>query len=170
MAEPRVRIIATTIPLSFEVREARSVPSSGELVITAARPDDVDVAVLIDAGGVAVRFETSTRLPCPELLTVLHSAETGRLFVGGGERSCVVNLAAKAVEHMFEHCLFWGFEVGPRPGLILETGELDCLFRALDGSVASQVSVEPPWESTVEIDGIHFAVAGVGTRVLLFPG
>jgi hypothetical protein len=165
-----VRIVATSIPLFVEVRQARSVSSSGELVITAVRPDDVDTAVLVKVQGLELRFETSSRLPGADLLSVLHVAETGRLFLGGGERSCVVDLATRSVEHAFDHCLFWSFEPGPRPGLVLELGELDALFRALDGSVVSQLTIEPPWTSAVEEDGIHFDIAGVGTRVLGFPG
>jgi hypothetical protein len=102
-------------------------------------------------------------------LTLMLVDETGRLFVGAKRTSCVVDLERRMVAHAFDHCLFWGFDRTTRPGWILETGELDCLFRALDGRVLTQVPVDPPWESVVEADGVRFQSIVHGTTFLKFP-
>jgi hypothetical protein len=88
-------------------------------------------------------------------LTVMEVPESGRIFLGGQRRSCVVDLAAKSVEHVFEHCLCWGFSRDSWPNVVLETGELDCLWRALDGRILGHVSVDPPWEMHSDERGVR---------------
>lgn len=165
---PRVLIEPSVASIVVEVRTDWAVVEKGELVI-----DDgaggVEHAVCIAVGGVRVRYLLDGVQTGLVDLTVMVVAETGHLFLGGKRRSCVVDLERGVVEHVFEHCLFWGFDRATRPGFVLETGELDCLFRGLDGEVLAQTRVDPPWECHVEAEGVRFESSGLGTTFLAFP-
>src|SRR6185312_16034182 len=108
---------------------------SGEPVVVDGDLDDADTLVRIDAGGFVFGVRMRAFATGLADLSLLYVEETHRLFVGAKSSSFVVDLARGEVEHTFEHTLFWGFDRSTRPGFVLETGELDCLFRALDGQV-----------------------------------
>ena len=171
LVAPKIRIEPSAIPITTEVREARAVagPGEGHLRIVDGKPDDVTCAIIVDADGFKIRYEVDARPVGLCDLTILFVEETRRLFLGGRRLSSVVDVARGVVEHSFEHCLFWGFDRSARPGFVLETGELDCLFRALDGRVLGQVPVDPPWETFVEHGGIRFQSTVYGSQFLEFP-
>ncbi len=156
-------------PAPFAIEIAAGVERKGELVIVDGKPEDADAYVRIDTGAFAFGVRMwmfPTGLPD---LSVMYVAETHRLFVGAKVSSFVIDLARGAVEHTFEHTMFWGFDRSTRPGFVLETGELDCLFRALDGRVLDCTSVDPPWESFVEAGGVRFQSCVLGRTFLPFP-
>ena len=127
------------------------------------------VVVLLDVSGARIRYELDLQNSGLCDLTIMNVEETSRLFLGGHRASCVVDLATMTAGHRFEHCLFWGFDRDTRPGFVLETGELDCLFRGLDGRVLGHVPVDPPWETFAEPGGIRFESIVYGSQFLPFP-
>lgn len=162
----RIQIEPTTVGISIEVAgELRR----GDLEIIDGADHEASARVRIEILGTGILLRTPTQPSGLADVTLLYVEETGCLFLGATRTSCVVDLARAAIEHRFEHCLFWGFNRTTRPGWILETGELDCLFRALDGRVVAQVPVDPPWESTVEPQGVRFQSDVHGTTFLPFP-
>jgi hypothetical protein len=168
---PRIRIEPSTIAMTVEVRKGRSagVVGDGVLRVVDGKEEGVDCVILLDVGATRLRYEVDSRPVGLCDLTILFVEETRRLFLGGRRLSSVVDLDRGTVDHPFEHCLFWGFDRVTRPGFILETGELDCLFRALDGRVLGHVPVDPPWESLVEPGGIRFESIVHGSQFLAFP-
>ncbi len=167
---PKIRIEPTAEPILVEVCSDRSrARSDAEVHVVDGDPDDVDAVVFITLRERVVRYELDTRLVGLSDLTIMFVEETRLLFLGGRRLSCVVDLASGVVCHPFEHCLFWGFDRAARPGFVLETGELDCLFRALDGTVLARVPVDPPWESVPKPGGISFESIVQGKHFLGFP-
>jgi hypothetical protein len=167
---PRIRIEPSSLPISFEVFEGRhAAPEPGELLVLDSGADNVRLVVLLDVSGARIRYELELWTVGLHELTVMHVEETSRLFLGGRQSSCVVDLATMTIEHRFEHCLFWGFDRAARPGFVLETGELDCLFRGLDGRVLGRVPVDPPWEMFAEPGGLRFESIVYGSHLLAFP-
>src|SRR5215470_8238861 len=130
----RIQIEATTVDISIEVAGE---PRRGDLEIIDGADHEASARVRIEILGTGILLRTPTWSTGLADVTLLYVEETGRLFLGAMRTSCVVDLARAAIEHRFEHCLFWGFNRTTRPGWILETGELDCLFRALDGRVVA---------------------------------
>ena len=168
---PNIRIEPSAIAINVEVREGRRAGGEGDemLSIVDGKEDDVDCVILVDVDDTRLRYEVDSRPVGLCDLTILFVAETRRLFLGGKRLSSVVDLDAGIVEHSFDHCLFWGFDRLTRPGFIHETGELDCLFRALDGRVLGSVPVDPPWERFVEPGGVRFESIVYGSQFLPFP-
>ncbi len=139
------------------------------MLVLDATANDVKLVVRLELMRRRIRYELELRGTGPQDLVVLHVEETGRFFLGGHQSSCVIDLKTMTVEHGFEHCLFWGFDRQTRPGFVLETGELDCLFRALDGRVLGKVPVDPPWLMFEEPGGLRFESIVHGSQFLPFP-
>jgi len=102
-------------------------------------------------------------------LTVFCSEETRTIFIGGKKKSFTINMNTNQISNEFEHCLFWDFNILSN-GLILETGELDCLLRDRNRTILSHAPVDPPYEIFDEEDGIRFNSIVHGTTYLKFPG
>jgi len=164
----RVLIEPSAIPIVVEViPSAAHATDPGALeILETGVPDH---AVHLDVGGLHIWYRLEAIPTGLVDLTVMYVEATARLFLGGQRLSCVVDVARAVVEHRFEHCLFWGFDRATRPGFVLETGELDCLFRGLDGRVLAQTAVDPPWERHVEAAGVRFESMVLGTTFLAFP-
>lgn len=163
-----MRFVIAPAPFEIEIAEGGE-PRAGELLVVDGELREAATFVRIDTGAFAfgVRIEM-VRTGLPDL-TLMYVEETHRLFVGAKWTSFVVDLAGGAVDHTFEHTMFWGFDRSTRPGFVLETGELDCLFRALDGRVLGTTAVDPPWESLVEPGGVRFQSIVHGRTFLAFP-
>jgi hypothetical protein len=101
-------------------------------------------------------------------LTVFCLEDTQTILIGGKKKSCNINLTTRSVENEFSHCLFWDF-TKLKNGLILETGELDCLLRDINGIIIGQAPVDPPYEIFYEEDGIRFESIVYGTTYLKYP-
>lgn len=162
----RIRIEPTTVAISIEIDGK---PVGGDLEIVDGQTDEATARVRIEALGRGIMLRTPPGPTGLADVTLMFVEETGLLFLGAKRTSCVVDLARGEVAHVFEHLLFWGFDRKARPGWVLETGELDCLFRALDGRVVGQVPVDPPWESTIEGSGIRYQSIVQGMTFLMFP-
>jgi hypothetical protein len=162
----RVQVEPSTIDLSIEPDGQRR---DGDLEILDGATNEATARVRIEALGRGILLRTPAWSTGLADLTLMFVGETGRLFLGAKQISCVIDLARGEVAHVFEHFLFWGYSRAVRPGWILETGELDCLFRALDGRIMGRVPVDPPWESTIEDRGIRYESIVNGVTFLEFP-
>jgi hypothetical protein len=162
----RIQIEPSAVDLSIEIDGE---PREGDLTIIDGAAEDATARVRIEVLGFGIALRTPSWRTGLADLTLMFVDETRLLFLGAKRMSCAVDLARSQVAHVFEHTLFWGFDRTTRPGWILETGELDCLFRALDGRVVAQVPVDPPWESTVDTHGIRFESMVNGVTFLRFP-
>lgn len=165
----RVRVEPTTVPVIVTAASPQREADGHEIAVDEAPIEEIDGAFLIEIRGVRVRYRFHARREATTDLTILVLADHGRLFLGGGRRSCVIDLDRRVVEHTFDHWQFWGFDRLTRPGFVLETGELDALFRAPDGRILGHVPVDPPWESRVDQAGIRFSSLVQGERLLPFP-
>lgn len=137
----------------------------GTLVITEPK---ANAAVNLKLGSFRLQYRLADMSTGLADFSVLWRPATRRLFLGGKRQSCVVNVDTGTVEHVFEHCLFWGFSDG-RPGYVLETGELDCLLRRDDGEIVARTAVDPPWELHHEPDGYRFESMVMGSTFLRYP-
>ena len=167
----RVHIEPCALPVAVSVEPAgESEAVADELQIVDREPDEVTHVVRLELGGaLRVRYSLSAHSTGLVDLTVMHIASTNRLFLGGKRKSCVVDVEEERLEHEYEHCLFWGFDPVTLPGFVLETGELDCLLRSLDGAVLGHCSVDPPWEMYVEEGRVRFESSAQGTSFLPLP-
>ena len=146
-----------TVVLSSEV-------AAGTIVVAEEHPT---VAVELTFGAFRLQYRFEAVQTGLADFTVLWLPATQRLFLGGKRQSCVVNVLSGAVEHRFEHCLFWSFsEVD---GGVLESGELDCLLRGTSGEILAHAPVDPPWEMHPEPEGYRFESLVHGTTWLRFP-
>ncbi|MHA0858398.1 hypothetical protein [Paenibacillus sp. CMAA1364] len=101
-------------------------------------------------------------------MTIFCLEDTQTILIGSKKKSCAINLITRTVEYEFSHCLFWDF-TELKNGLILETGELDCMLRNINGKIIAQVPVDPPYEIFHEEDGIRFESIVYGTTYLKYP-
>lgn len=162
--------------MRFEVTDAPEVELEALDVLLKEAPADTliisepnaDAGVNVKLGALRLQYRFENIPTGLVDFSVLWRPKTGRLFLGGKRQSCVVNVATRTVEHVFEHCLFWGFSDG-RPGFVLETGELDCLIRRDDGEIIARTTVDPPWELHHEPDGYRFESIVNGTTYLRYP-
>ena len=93
------------------------------------------------------------------------------IFIAGQRKSCTIDILTNKVENEFDHALFWDFDE-IREGLILESGELDCLLRDENGKITDKAYVEPPYEMFEECDRLRFEFESIiegGRTYLNFP-
>lgn len=166
----RIRVEPSLAPLTIDVLPSGLRPADPEVLVVVDDERTADHTVRLDVDGFRVWYLLEAIPTGLVDLTVMFVEETARLFLGGKRLSCVVDVARGVVEHRFEHCLFWGFDRATRPGFVYEAGELDCLFRGLDGRVLGHVPVDPPWDCQPEAGGLRFESMVHGTTFLAFPG
>lgn len=100
---------------------------------------------------------------------LLLAPDTGRLFIGAGERLLAYDLAG--VRRLWMDRADTGFWHWARHGdVVLMSAELELAAWTADGEKLWSTFVEPPWEYAVDGDAVVLDVMGAKTRFSLRRG
>ena len=99
-----------------------------------------------------------------ECVSILAVEATQVLFLGVGRLLAVINYSTGEVLYEDILTLFWSLT--HMHGSVLLRSELECCMFTEDGRLAGSVPVDPPWEESLDSDGIHFQSSVYGHAYL----